>query len=100
MYRELDALFHGAVVALVAALPATLLFWRLTRGFHAGPRVARPLVVSWAAFGAIAALGALYALAFERVAFQDEAIAGALLMGGALQLLLVLVLLLIPRHRS
>jgi hypothetical protein len=98
MYRGLDALFHGALVAVVAALPATVLFWRLTRGFHAGPRVARPLVVGWAAYGAIAALGAIYALAFERVAFQDEAIAGALLAGGALQLLLFLVLLAVPRR--
>jgi hypothetical protein len=98
MLYGLDALFHGAVIALFVAVPATILFWSLTRPLAPGARWARPLVTAWAGFGLTAALGALYALAFERVNFEDEAMAGAMIVGGAAQLLAFLILLALPRR--
>ncbi len=98
MLYGLDALAHGAIVAMIAVLPATLLFWRLTPGLSAGARALRPFVACSAAFGLVAVAGALFALNFERGHYEDEAMAGALLVGGALQLLAFAVLLLLPRR--
>jgi len=88
-----DAMGHGALVALLAVLPSTLLFWSLTRGLAAGPRVLRPVITGSASLGLIALLGACYALAAEREGHEGSALAGCLLAGFVLQLLLCFLLL-------
>ena len=93
----LDALAHGAVAALVALLPAVLLFWRLTPPLAAGPRALRPFVACAAAFGAMMAAAGVYALGYERRGYADEAMGGALIAGGAAILISFLILLLLPR---
>lgn len=93
----LDALAHGAVAALVALLPAVLLFWRLTAPLAAGPRALRPFVTCCAAFGVMTAAAGTYALGYERSGFADEAMGGALVAGGAAILIAFLILLLLPR---
>ncbi|MBP0463745.1 hypothetical protein J5Y09_07470 [Roseomonas sp. PWR1] len=97
MYYGLDALAHGAVAALVALLPALLLFWRITAPLAAGPRALRPFVTGCAAFGVVMAVAGTYALGFERSGFADEAMGGALIAGGAAILVAFLILLLLPR---
>ena len=93
----LDAMWHGALVALLAVLPATALFWLPLRGLAAGPRWLRPVVAGWASLGLTAMPGLLYATVFERDAFEGEAMGGILLAGFVLQLLVCLVLLILPR---
>ncbi|WP_198375273.1 hypothetical protein [Neoroseomonas rubea] len=97
MYYGLDALAHGAVAALVALLPAVLLFWRMTAPLAAGPRALRPFVACSAAFGAMAAFAGAYALGYERSGYADEAMGGALVAGGGAILVAFLILLLLPR---
>lgn len=97
MYYGLDALAHGAVAALVALLPAVVLFWRIAAPLAAGPRALRPFVACAAAFGAMMVVAGVYALNFERSGFADEAMGGALVVGGAAVVIAFLILLLFPR---
>ena len=94
----LDAMMHGMIAAAVPAIPALMLFWRLTRLLAAGHRALRPFVACCAAFGASLLVGGLYAVHFERTGFEDEAVLGAMIGGGALQALFFLILLFIPRR--
>jgi hypothetical protein len=97
MYAGLDALFEGAIAALVLMLPAVVLFWRLTALLGAGPRALRPAVTCCAAYGVMAAVGALWAFNAQRPSLVDEAIAGLLIVGGLVATLAFLTLLLFPR---
>jgi hypothetical protein len=96
MYYGLDAMLHGAVAALVALLPAVALFWRLTRGL-AGPRPQRPFVTVSAAYGIAVGAASLWAANFERSAFVDEAMGGAMIFGALAAFVVFLILLLFPR---
>jgi hypothetical protein len=97
MLYGLDAMAHGALAALVALLPAVVLFWRATARLAPGARALRPFVACCAAFGVAAAAGGLWALGFERSGYADEAMAGALILGGAAAVVAFLILLLLPR---
>lgn len=90
----LDALVDGALVALLALLPATALAWWLTRGL-AGWR--RATAASLAAYGLLALSGAAAALVMQRAGAEGHAAAGTLLAGAALQALAALVLLPLSR---
>ena len=94
MLHGLDAMAHGAIVALLGVPLATWLLWRLTPDL-APPRWRRVLVIGLAGFGAVALAGLAYSLGFERTAWQDEAVFGALLVGLAFQLVACLILFLI-----
>ena len=97
MYAGLDALFEGAVAALLI-LPAPLvLFWRLTARLAPGPRALRPAITCCAAYGVMAAAGALWAFNAQRPSLADEAIAGLLIVGGLACVIAFLTLLLFPR---
>jgi hypothetical protein len=93
----LDALFEGAVAALVLVLPAVVLFWRMTARLSPGPRALRPAVTCCAAYGAIAGAGALWAFNAQRPSLVDDALAGLLIMGALALVVAFLTLLLIPR---
>jgi hypothetical protein len=97
MFYGIEAMVHGAVAALAALLPAVLLFWWLTAPLAAGHRALRPFVTACAAYGAMAAVGGVWALGFERRGYADEAMNGALIIGAAAALLAFLLLLLLPR---
>jgi hypothetical protein len=97
MYVGLDALFQGAIAALLLVLPAVVLFWRLTARLSPGPRALRPAVTCCAAYGAMAAAGALWAFNWQRPHLVDEAIAGLLIVGALAAVLAFLTLLLFPR---
>ena len=99
MYYGLDALAHGGAAALLAVLPAVILFWRATARLAGGPRALRPFVACSAAYGVIAAVGGAWAIGFERQGFADEAVAGALVVGAAAVLVAFLILLLFP-HKA
>lgn len=94
MYYGLEALLHGAIVALVAFPLALLLFWRLTRALDVGHLALRPIVALSAAFGLAQLLSHIWALGLERHGFADEAMAGALILSGVLALLAFPLLLL------
>lgn len=97
MYAGLDALFAGAIAALVI-LPAPLVpFSRLTERLAPGPRALRPAVACCAAYGVMAAVGAPWAFHALRPKPVDEAIAGLLLVGALAAVLAFLALLLFPR---
>jgi hypothetical protein len=97
MYAGLDALFEGAIAALVLMLPAVVLFWRLTPRLSPGPRALRPAITCCAAYGVVAAAGALWAFNWQRPHLVDEAIAGLLIVGALAVVLAFLALLLFPR---
>lgn len=97
MYYGLDALAHGAIAALIALLPAVAFFWRITRPLAAGPRPLRPFVACCAAFGVTIAVAGTWAVTIERVGYADEAVSGALVVGGAAAVIAFLILLLLPR---
>jgi hypothetical protein len=94
MLWGLDAMAHGAVVALLVGPAALWAIWRLAAGLARGPRL---LLALLAAFGAVSLAACLWALLFERTAYEDEALIGALLTGLLLLLLAVPVLLLLSR---
>jgi hypothetical protein len=93
----LDAMFEGAVAALLMVLPAVVLFWRLTALLAPGPRALRPAIACCAAYGAMAAAGALWAFNAQRPSLVDDALAGLLIMGALAAAVAFLVLLLFPR---
>lgn len=97
MYYGLDAMAHGATAAFVALLPALWLLWRLTALLAAGHRALRPFVTCCGAYGLAMAAAGAWAVSFERAGFADEAMAGALMGGGASALVAFLILLLFPR---
>lgn len=97
MLYGLDAMAHGALAALVALLPAVVLFWRMTGPLASGGRALRPFVACCAAFGLAAAAGGTWALGFERPGYADEAMAGALILGGVAALVAFVILILFPR---
>jgi hypothetical protein len=97
MYAGFDALFDGAVAALVLVLPAVALFWWLTARLSSGPRALRPAIACCAAYGAVAAAGALWAFQVQRPNLVDDAMLGLLVMGGLALVVAFLVLLLFPR---
>jgi hypothetical protein len=100
MYGGIDALFRGAIAAVLTMPAALFLFWRLAHPLGVGRRWPRPFIACWASFGVIAAVGTLYAYQFERASFVDEAMTGALIMGGLLLLVAFLLLLLIPPRKA
>jgi hypothetical protein len=93
----LDALFEGAVAALVLVLPAVVLFWWLTSRLSSGPRALRPAVTCCSAYGVMAAAGALWAFNAQRPSVVDDAMAGLLIMGALALVVAFLTLLLFPR---
>jgi len=93
----LDALAEGAVAALVLLLPALALFWWLTARLATGPRALRPAIACCAAYGVMAATGALWAFTAQRPSLVDEAVAGLLIAGALALVVAFLVLLLFPR---
>lgn len=97
MYAGIDALFEGAIAALVLMLPAVVVFWRLTARLSSGPRALRPAITCCAAYGVMAAIGGLWAFNAKRSHLVDEAIAGLLVVGSAVALIAFLTLLLFPR---
>jgi hypothetical protein len=94
MLYGLDALAHGAVVALLVLPAALWALWRLAAG---APRTTRILLCLLAAYGAVSLAGSAWALLFERAAYEDEALFGALLAGLALMFLACPILLLVSR---
>ncbi|MGG5821158.1 hypothetical protein [Falsiroseomonas sp. HW251] len=96
----LDALFRGAVGAVLATPIALFLFWQLTRPMVGTPRWLRPFLVCWASYGAVAAVCAIYAYGFERMSLVDDAMAGALIMGALILLPAFLLLLLVPPRKA
>jgi len=96
MFYGIDALAHGAIAALVALLPAVVLFWRVT-GPLGWSRALQPFVTCCAAFGVAMMAAGVWALGFERNGYADEAMAGALILGGAGAVIAFLILLLFPR---
>lgn len=97
MYAGLDALFEGAIAALILMLPAVVLFWRMTALLGPGARALRPAVTCCAAYGVMAAVGGLWAFNAQRPHLADEAITGLLIMGALVAVLAFLTLLLFPR---
>jgi hypothetical protein len=93
----LDAMFEGAVAALLMVLPAVVLFWWLTALLAPGPRALRPAITCCAAYGVMAATGALWAFNAQRPSLVDDALAGLLIMGALAAAVAFLVLLLFPR---
>lgn len=98
MYAGLDALFEGAIAALLLLLPTVVLFWRLTARLASGPRALRPAITCCAAYGVMAAAGALWAFNAQRPGLADEAMAGLLIVGAIGLVLAFLTLLLFPRN--
>jgi hypothetical protein len=94
MLYGLDAMAHGAILALLGVPLATWLLWRLASGLAAS-RWQRVLLTGLASFGAVALAGLGYSLGFERSGFEDEAIFGVLLGALAFQLLACPILFLI-----
>ncbi len=94
MLYGLDAMAHGALIALLAAPAATWLFWRLAAGLGRGAHIALTLV---SAYGAVSLVAAAWALLFERTGHEDEALIGALLAGLLLQALACIFLFIVPR---
>jgi hypothetical protein len=99
MLPGLDALIRGAVAALLTMPPALFLFWRLGYPLGVGRRWPRAFLACWASYGAVAAVGATYAFAFERASLVDDTLAGVLI-AGALLLPVFLLLLLIPPRKA
>jgi hypothetical protein len=97
MYAGLDALFEGAIAAVILVLPAVVLFWRMTALLGVGARALRPAVTCCAAYGVMAAVGGLWAFQAQRPDLADEAMIGLLVVGGVVATLAFLSLLLFPR---
>jgi len=100
MYSGLDALVHGATVALAAALPGLLVAWLATSPMRSGSRVVRALVIAVATFGAMMAAAGAASLGLEQRHFAADAMGGALLVGGAATVILFLLLLLVLPRRQ
>jgi hypothetical protein len=96
----LDAMLRGTIVAAVTMPLSLYLFWRLAYPLGVGRRWPRPLLACWASFGAIAAMGTLYASVFEYTSVMDDAMVGALIIGAVLLLPAFLLLLLIPPRKA
>lgn len=100
MFYGIDALLHGAIVALAMLVPATMLLWLATGPMRGGSRALRALLIALAAWGVMMLAAGTYGLGWERAGFVDEALMGGVIGGGVLAALLFLVLLLaLPRRR-
>lgn len=93
----IDAVLHGALVALATLLPAIWWFWRRAAPFADGHRALRPFVACCGTFLAILAAGGVFALGFEREGYAGNVMVGALVGGAVLLVLAFLILLMLPR---
>lgn len=98
MFYGIDALVHGAVVALAMLLPAAILFWLATEPMRGGSRALRALVIGLACWGAMMLAAGAYGTGWERRGYADEALMGGVIGGGVLAgLLFLLLLVVLPR---
>ncbi|MDB5376279.1 MAG: hypothetical protein JWR00_725 [Rubritepida sp.] len=90
---NMDPLFYGAAIGLLAALLGTPLAWRLLRGV---PHAGRALAANLACIGIAGLLGLSFAFTSTNLA---ETVLFAVLASGALQGALFLILLLFSPKR-